>query len=420
MKASTVLAQRAANGEQRRETLREMEELINEPKPTARANRNAPYLRLIVIVCLILIVVNVRVYLSQLPSTMSGRSDFRHLYVAGYMLRTGHARELYSYDLQRQLQRLLVGPEIREPLLFNHAAFEALAFVPFSFFSYRSAFIGFTVLNFVMLVVGVCLFRKCVRTWSLPLLITAFASVVYTLIFGQDSVALLLLFLASWICFQRGAEFSSGLWIGASCFKPQFAFVAALVFLLWRRWQLVLGIVLMASIFGGMSVWMVGLPGTVGFMREVVFSMSTANAKYAIVPWHMPNVRGTVFFLAGGREQPILTLVVTAFLFLWAAFRRPSFPLAVSIVALLSYHTLMHDMVICLIPLALILEALSQGECQPATADATIIVSALLGAEIAMLRGWSIFFFTPLVALMFVCATRDTDVVLARRSGMLP
>jgi hypothetical protein len=388
----------------------------DQPKPTTPEKRNARYVGLVAVICFILIAVNVRTYLSQLSSTMNGRSDFRHLYVAGYMLRTGQARELYNYDLQRRLQGLLVGPEIREPLLFNHAAFEAIAFVPFSFFSYRSAFISFTLLNCLMLAVGLYLFRKCLLVWSLPALIAAFAPVVYTLIFGQDSIALLLLFLASWISFQRGDEFSSGLWLGASCFKPQFALVAAIMFLLWGRWRLFLGILLMGAILGGMSVLTVGIPGTTGYIREVFFSMSTANAKYAIVPWHMPNVRGTVYFLAGGREHRIVVLVITALCFLWAAFRRPSFPLAVSIIGLLSYHTLMHDMVIWLIPLALILEGLSQRECESPTAKATIIVAALLGAEIAMLRGWSIFLFVPLVALMFVCATGDTEAVLAHKS----
>lgn len=388
----------------------------DQPKLATPEKRNARYVGFIAVICFILSAVNVRTYLSQLPSTMNGRSDFRHLYVAGYMLRTGQARELYNYDLQRRLQGLLVGPEIRESLLFNHAAFEAIAFVPFSFFSYRSAFISFTLLNFLMLAVGLYLFRKCVLVWSLPALIAAFAPVIYTLIFGQDSIALLLLFLASWISFQRGDEFSSGLWLGASCFKPQFALVAAIMFLLWRRWRLFVGILLMGTILGGMSVLTVGIPGTIGYMREAFFSMSTANAKYAIVPWHMPNVRGTVYFLAGGHEHRIVVLVITALCFLWATFRRPSFPFAVSIIGLLSYHTLMHDMIIWLIPLALILEGLSQRECESPAAKATIIVAALLGAEIAMLQGWSIFLFVPLVALMVVCATGNTEAVLARKS----
>src|SRR5216117_2737961 len=43
---------------------------------------------------------------------LGGRSDFRQLYTAGYMVRTGHSHELYEYNAQRHFQNQLVSQVI--------------------------------------------------------------------------------------------------------------------------------------------------------------------------------------------------------------------------------------------------------------------------------------------------------------------
>src|SRR4051812_23472750 len=45
-----------------------------------------------------------------LPSAIQGRADFRQLYTAGYMVRTGHATELYDYAAQMRFQDTLASP----------------------------------------------------------------------------------------------------------------------------------------------------------------------------------------------------------------------------------------------------------------------------------------------------------------------
>jgi hypothetical protein len=38
------------------------------------------------------------------PGAMQGHADFRQLYTAGYMIRTGHASELFDYAAQKHFQ----------------------------------------------------------------------------------------------------------------------------------------------------------------------------------------------------------------------------------------------------------------------------------------------------------------------------
>src|SRR6266567_8652820 len=77
---------------------------------------------------------------------IGGRADFRQLYAAGYMVKTGQRYELYDYDLQTQIENNVVGPS-DTPLPFNHLPYEAILFAPLSAFSYRTAYFIFLAIN---------------------------------------------------------------------------------------------------------------------------------------------------------------------------------------------------------------------------------------------------------------------------------
>src|SRR5437870_7943570 len=84
---------------------------------------------------------------------LGGRSDFRQLYTAGYMVRSGHAHELYDYESQRYFQNKVLS-QADMALPFIRPAYEALLFVPFSFLSYRTAYFAFLGLNVILLAVS--------------------------------------------------------------------------------------------------------------------------------------------------------------------------------------------------------------------------------------------------------------------------
>src|SRR5712671_261469 len=87
------------------------------------------------------------------PEARRGHADFRQLYVAGYMVRTGQSHQLYDYDVQHQLEDELVSRE-KLSLPFNHLAFEALLFVPLSLLPYTWAYPASILVNFTLLLIS--------------------------------------------------------------------------------------------------------------------------------------------------------------------------------------------------------------------------------------------------------------------------
>src|SRR4029079_12987252 len=81
---------------------------------------------------------------------LHGHADFRQLYAAGYMVRTGQAGQLYDIRAQQQFQDVLVGNDERA-LPFIRPAYQALLFVPFSLLPYRSASLAFLAVNLALL-----------------------------------------------------------------------------------------------------------------------------------------------------------------------------------------------------------------------------------------------------------------------------
>src|SRR6266567_1149229 len=141
-------------------------------------------------------------WLVILPAALGGHADFRQLYAAGYMVRTGHAKELYDYNAQLQFQNQAVSPAA-VPLPFIRPACYALLFVPFSLMSYRSAYFAFLCLSLILLWVSYWILRPWLRnlarawSWLPPLIFVSFFPVTAALTQGQDSILLLALLAAA-------------------------------------------------------------------------------------------------------------------------------------------------------------------------------------------------------------------------------
>src|SRR5258708_7594696 len=158
-------------------------------------------------------------WLIILPAALGGRADFRQLYTAGHMVRSGHAKELYDYSAQLQFQNQLVSPG-QVPLPFIRPAYYGLLFVPFSLLPYRDAYFAFLGLNLVLLCISYCILhpwlRNVARVWSwLPALIfVGFFPVAAAFLQGQDSLLLLALLAAAFACLNRGRDLTAGLLVG--------------------------------------------------------------------------------------------------------------------------------------------------------------------------------------------------------------
>ena len=310
-----------------------------------------------------------------LPAAMHGRADFRQLYTAGYMIRTGHSGELYDFAAQQRFQDAVVSPQ-PSPLPFIRPAYQALLFYPFSFVPYKIAYFLFLALNLVLLGVSFRMLRprlmNLAGVWK-PLPLAMFISFIPTgvaLMQGQDSILLLLLFSATLLSLERDAEFLAGVLTGFALFKFQIAIPVAILFFFWKRWRFLGGFCVSGGALALLSVWIMGLAQAMTHLR-LLLSMQTgirsgpAQLQFPIQLKKMMNLHGLVYGIGEGhiglRTITLLALSASIVFFCWVGFagfrlrRDDQFKAAIASAVVVSYYMFVHDLVILLIPVTLIL-----------------------------------------------------------------
>ena len=238
-----------------------------------------------------------------LPPAYRGLGDFRQLYTAGYMVRTGHSAQLHDFAASEKLQIEIVGPAVGA-LPFNHLAVESLLFAPFSLVPYRTAYVAFFLINIALLAVSFNLLRPYLSSlaeiWTLLPAATfaAFLPVTLALAQGQDSILLLLLFVAAYRAADQEHEIAAGALVGLTLFKFQYGLPIALLFLVWRRWRFLAGFAATAAAMVTISLALTGIDGFVAYLRSLTEMSArftaTYGALYGIHPNLMPNIRGLV------------------------------------------------------------------------------------------------------------------------------
>src|SRR5713101_316723 len=217
----------------------------------------------------LLIGVQLLAWIFFLPQSLNGHTSFRQLYTAGYMVRTGHAHELYDYDAQKLFQGQLVSHEaVLMP--FIRPPFDALVFVPFSFLSYSSAYVAFLILSVGLLAVSVRLLRPWTENLRashklLPFAIFAsFVPVASALMLGQDSILLLALLSASMFALEKERDFTAGAVVGLGLFKFHLLIPLAVLLLCWRRFRFFAGFSSVAAALALISI-VVASPAQIRF-----------------------------------------------------------------------------------------------------------------------------------------------------------
>jgi len=205
-----------------------------------------------------------------------------------------------------------------------------------------------------------------------------FFPITIALMLGQDSILLLLLFVLAMLSFNQQREFQAGLLVGLGLFKFQIVLPVALLFLVWRRWRFFGGFATSAGAATVMSVLIVGWSQVRVYLNSLV-SMSVGLAskadqfRYGISPTSMPNLRGLIFAVAGGRVSTFwvqaITIAASFAVLLWVAvvgrnrWRGPdAFLVAITAACVVSYHMLIHDLTVMLLPLTLILSRFIESE----------------------------------------------------------
>jgi len=187
--------------------------------------------------------------------------------------------------------------------------------------------------------------------------VLCFLPVAMAIIEGQDSLFLLTLFVAASTAMQRQKDFKAGVLVGLTLFKFQYALPIALLFLIWRRWRFLAGFAASSAVVLSLSGWLIGSSGIISYFHSVMeissrFS-STKAVLYGVHPEGMPNLRGLASVISGSSvsEAHLITFVLSALVLVWAAFKPPSLSGALLAALLVSYHQVIADTTLVLLPL---------------------------------------------------------------------
>jgi hypothetical protein len=300
-------------------------------------------------------------WLNFLPTALSGKVDFRHLYTAGYLLRTGQRHLLYDQSANLNAQQKLVSSWHGYP--YNHLAYEAILFAPFSLIPYRAAYLCFALVNVLVMAACAWILRSIFPWAAIPTIWAGFLMLFLPLYFvltdGQDSLLLLLCFVVSLWMLNKGWDESAGMAAGLGLFKFQFVLPVGLLFLCWRRWRFCLGVIISTLAVVGLSIWLTGWAETVNYVGYLLGmgTSSQGRATYGIVPGDMPNIRGLVFGLTGEHPVIVLALSLGVLTATWAkmknASRQAQFIAATVAGTVVSYHCLSYDWTV-LLPAAVV------------------------------------------------------------------
>jgi hypothetical protein len=144
-------------------------------------------------------------------------------------------------------------------------------------------------------------------------------------------------------------------------FKFQYAVPMFVLFLIWRRWRFLKGFAISGTTVVALSIGLTGFSGFVTYVRSVVAmsaKYSAANGVlYGIHLDGMPNLRGLAYMSMGGSVLATqwIVLVCSAMVMIWASLKRPSMHGALLAALLVSYHQVIADTSLLILPVGLLL-----------------------------------------------------------------
>ena len=204
--------------------------------------------------------------------------------------------------------------------------------------------------------------------WFWFVLSLAFFPTFMTLIQGQDSILLLLVFVLTFVFLKKNADFLAGSCLALGLFRFHVVLPLALILLLKSRRNAVLGLFpLVWSCSFAVSAGLVGW-NTVVHYPQYVLRLEAGGAGGAIVPAKMPTLHGLldpiIGTYAGKTTSDVMTALFSCALLLIAVLHWPGrnektdfdlqFSLTMVITVLVSYHAYAHDLSLLLLPLLLV------------------------------------------------------------------
>lgn len=424
---------------------------LSQLQGTAQRRGQTPGARALLFVLAFMLLVQAALCWSARKPALAGHVDLRAYYAAGTAARVQGLQGLYSSVVEQNTQQQIFHDGWRT-LHFLYPPFAVLPYRALAAMPYRSVFFLVVVGNLVCLYLSAGLFTRIHRGLSLsPAVLTLCALAAFpctiALMQGQISCVLLLLLTLFYALHHRGWPLLAGLCLAAALVKVQVALPIALLFLLWRRYRVLAGFLAGAAVLTTVSASLVGVTGLQAYCSRLsgmgatmLHSQAAAYAQYGMQTAAEPTLHGLAVLLTGGGAQSAwFTLAMSAALLVWCARQRVSVGTAVCAATLLSYHMQPYDLLLLLLPLALAVAALLEGDAanrsvahlrRSPTAWLVAGSALLLSAPVAaflMLHGATTWYLLASIALL-AASTRQgnhaqshaSSAVLLQGDGHLP
>ena len=294
--------------------------------------------------------------------------DFSAFYTAGFLWRHFPGTGLYDLNLQMETQRNLLG---YSGLPFYHLPYELAIYAPLSLLPYRAALWLWRVVCLGLLLFTCATLTRItdrkVNSRDGFLMSLSFFPVLLCLAQGQDSILLLAIICASAYFYASGRDATAGAILALGLFKFQFVLPIVAILVLRRKGRFAVGFAAVGSAMAAISLAMVR-PEGVSRLAGLIHN-AQASTALGVSPTIMPNLRGLLSTIVKTPATAnLLTLGASVVLVLAVGFaRRPvqrplEFAAATCVATLVSYHMNPHDMVILLLPIALVIAQLRKGE----------------------------------------------------------
>ncbi len=296
-------------------------------------------------------------------------ADFPQFY-AGAKLVWKNPSALYDYAEQLAIQKT-VDARIRDTSQpFAYPPFMALVLMPLGWLPFSAAFAVMTLVNLGLLAfVLLLLMRKLglKKDQSQWLLLSTFCNfgVHSVLLGGQTSVVVLSCVTLFMFAVRDKKQPAAGFWSGCIFFKPQLLLVPFAVLAFKKLWKGFFIACIVLTILGSISVWIVGVPGIVSYMRLLEY-YGTTESGFGSYPQYMHNLRALAQYyvpFAYARYVWLALIIPMTLSTLWLNARaaddeRSNSALWVAnflAMLLLTPHLYAHDLTLMMVPAALIL-----------------------------------------------------------------
>lgn len=305
----------------------------------------------------------------------NGYSDFISFYAAAKILQSGAGDMLYDLGLQYEIQRQYApNVKIRAGALpYVRPSFEAWIFAPFASLSYQTAFLVWNSLSIALLiVVAITAKFQVPGLGKAPPILLVLSTLSYfpvfiTVLQGQDSVLLFVIYFLAYMALRARKELWGGLIFGFGMLKFPLVVPFLVPFVVARRLRILAGFCITSLLLMVFSAFTTGLRSLSSYPAYLLSIDKLARGIND--PRDMPNLRGIVSVILGSHVSSItlkvVIVTVSLCLLAWLATKNrffvPSesrlfslaFALDSIVTILVSYHAHVFDLVLLLLFLAI-------------------------------------------------------------------